>query len=155
MTAQASKILRAFARGEPIMRIADTCGISYTQAWSQLKRAVAKTEHKNPSPLDTIRLEQYFILTRIVDQAFEAFEKTIKGTAKDIADVMEHWFTSGACDGFMMQFHTLPGGLRDFVESVIPELQRRGLFREDYAGPTLRDHLGLERPANPKTKMER
>lgn len=82
MTAQASKILRAFARGEPIMRIADTCGISYTQAWSQLKRAVAKTEHKNPSPLDTIRLEQYFILTRIVDQAFEAFEKTIKGTAR-------------------------------------------------------------------------
>lgn len=83
---------------------------------------------------------------------YERGRKTIKGTAKDIADVMEHWFTSGACDGFMMQFHTLPGGLKDFVEDVIPELQRRGLFRKDYAGATLRDHLGLERPANPNTK---
>ena len=86
---------------------------------------------------------------------YERGRKTIKGTANDVADVMEHWFRMDACDGFMMQFHTLPGGLLDFVEGVIPELQRRGLFREDYAGPTLRDHLGLERPANPKTKWER
>jgi FMN-dependent oxidoreductase (nitrilotriacetate monooxygenase family) len=83
---------------------------------------------------------------------YERGRKTIKGTAKDVADVMEHWFVSGACDGFMMQFHTLPGGLQDFVEHVIPELQRRGLFRSDYQGATLRDHLGLERPANPNTK---
>jgi FMN-dependent oxidoreductase (nitrilotriacetate monooxygenase family) len=83
---------------------------------------------------------------------YERGRKTIKGTAKDVADVMEHWFTSGACDGFMMQFHTLPGGLRDFVDDVIPELQKRGLFRKDYAGPMLRDHLGLARPANPNTK---
>jgi len=82
---------------------------------------------------------------------YERGRKTIKGTASQVADVMEHWFTSGACDGFMMQFHTLPGGLDEFVAGVIPELQRRGLFRRDYEGATLRDHLGLPRPANPNT----
>jgi FMN-dependent oxidoreductase (nitrilotriacetate monooxygenase family) len=83
---------------------------------------------------------------------YERGRKTIKGTAKDIADVMQHWFATGACDGFMMQFHTLPGGLRDFVESVVPELQRRGLYRSEYGGATLREHLGLARPANPNTR---
>ena len=82
---------------------------------------------------------------------YERGRKTIKGTATQVADVMEHWFTMGACDGFMMQFHTLPGGLEDFVDGVVPELQRRGLFRNDYEGTTLRDHLGLKRPANPHT----
>jgi N-acetyl-S-(2-succino)cysteine monooxygenase len=83
---------------------------------------------------------------------YERGRKTIKGTAMQIADVMEHWFTTGACNGFMMQFHTLPGGLEDFVTQVVPQLQRRGLFRTDYSGATLRDHLGLRRPANPNTK---
>ncbi len=83
---------------------------------------------------------------------YERGRKTIKGTATQVADVMEHWFKLGACDGFMMQFHSLPGGLEDFVSGVVPELQRRGLFRSDYAGPTLRDHLGLERPVNPQTR---
>jgi alkanesulfonate monooxygenase SsuD/methylene tetrahydromethanopterin reductase-like flavin-dependent oxidoreductase (luciferase family) len=82
---------------------------------------------------------------------YERGRKTIKGTATQVADVMEHWFSSGACDGFMMQFHTLPGGLEEFVTGVVPELQRRGLFRSEYQGPTLRDHLGLQRPPNPRT----
>ena len=82
---------------------------------------------------------------------YERGRKTIKGTASQVADVMEHWLTMGACDGFMLQFHTLPGGLDDFVAGVIPELQRRGLFRKDYEGTTLREHLGLKRPANPHT----
>jgi hypothetical protein len=66
---------------------------------------------------------------------------------------MEQWVTMGATDGFMMQFATLPGGLQDFVQLVVPELQRRGLFRTEYAGPTLRDHLGLARPGNPHTAL--
>ncbi|WP_216851218.1 LLM class flavin-dependent oxidoreductase [Acidisphaera sp. L21] len=83
---------------------------------------------------------------------YERGRKTIKGTPSQIADVMEAWFTSQACDGFMMQFQVLPGGLDDFVAGVVPELQRRGLFRLDYAGSTLRDHLGLRRPENTNTR---
>jgi FMN-dependent oxidoreductase (nitrilotriacetate monooxygenase family) len=79
---------------------------------------------------------------------YERGRKTIKGTPTQIADVMEEWFAMGAADGFMMQFPTLPAGLADFVHLVVPELQRRGLFRTDYTGHTLRAHLGLARPAN-------
>ncbi|MBV8848547.1 MAG: LLM class flavin-dependent oxidoreductase [Methylobacteriaceae bacterium] len=81
---------------------------------------------------------------------YERGRKTIKGSPSDIADVMEHWLTIGACDGFMMQFHWLPGGLEDFVTQVVPELQRRSLFRRDYRGATLREHLGLPHPADAK-----
>ena len=69
------------------------------------------------------------------------------GSPKDIADMFEEWFTAPACDGFVIGPTHLPGAFEDFVRLVIPELQRRGLFREDYTGPTLRDHLGLARPA--------
>jgi FMN-dependent oxidoreductase (nitrilotriacetate monooxygenase family) len=79
---------------------------------------------------------------------YERGRKTIKGTPQRIADVMEEWFAAGAADGFMMQFATLPDGLEDFVRLVVPELQRRGLFRTAYTGTTLREHLGLARPAN-------
>ena len=73
---------------------------------------------------------------------------TFCGTAKQIADHMEHWMEAGACDGFMISFIALPSTLSDFVEKVVPELQRRGVFRHDYAGRTLREHLGLSRPEN-------
>jgi N-acetyl-S-(2-succino)cysteine monooxygenase len=86
---------------------------------------------------------------------YERGRKTVKGTASQVADVMEEWYRMGACDGFMLQFHTLPGGLQDFVAGVVPLLQRRGLFRKDYTGPTLRDHLGLARPPNPHTAPRR
>ncbi len=79
---------------------------------------------------------------------YERGRKTIKGTPRQIADVMEEWVSMGATDGFMMQFSTLPDALDDFVNHVVPELQRRGLFRTQYTGTTLRDHLGLARPAN-------
>jgi alkanesulfonate monooxygenase len=70
------------------------------------------------------------------------------GTAKTIADEMEEWLVTEASDGFTVQFPYLPGGLDDFCTQVVPELQRRGLFRRDYEGKTLRDNLGLPRPAN-------
>lgn len=79
---------------------------------------------------------------------YERGRKTIKGTPKQIVDVMEQWIEMGATDGFMMQFSTLPDGLEDFVNLVVPELQRRGMFRTGYTGTTLRDHLGLVRPVN-------
>ena len=74
---------------------------------------------------------------------------TLVGTAESIADQLEHWFKTGAADGFNILAPTLPHGLKDFAELVIPELQRRGLFRTEYTGRTLREHLGLRRPAHP------
>jgi FMN-dependent oxidoreductase (nitrilotriacetate monooxygenase family) len=73
---------------------------------------------------------------------------TLLGTAEMIADEMEDWFASGACDGFTVMFPYLPAGLDDFVSKVVPELQRRDLLRKKYEGVTLRDHLGLPRPEN-------
>jgi FMN-dependent oxidoreductase (nitrilotriacetate monooxygenase family) len=70
------------------------------------------------------------------------------GTAQTIADEMEKWLETEASDGFTVMFPYLPGGLDDFVERVVPELQRRGWFRRDYEGATLREHLGLPRPKN-------
>lgn len=66
-----------------------------------------------------------------------------KGNATDIVDQMADWYTSKACDGFMVQFPVLPKGLRDFVALVVPELQRRGLFRREYQGTTLRQNMNL------------
>jgi alkanesulfonate monooxygenase len=70
------------------------------------------------------------------------------GTPQSIADEMEEWFETQGSDGFTVMFPYLPGGLGDFVDKVVPELQRRGLFRREYDGVTLRDHLGLPRPKN-------
>ena len=70
------------------------------------------------------------------------------GTASMIADQMEEWLATEACDGFNVMFPYLPGGLDDFVDKVVPELQRRGLFRTEYEGTTLRENLGLPRPEN-------
>jgi alkanesulfonate monooxygenase len=70
------------------------------------------------------------------------------GTVKSVADEMEEWLMTNASDGFTLQFPYLPGGLDDFCNQVVPELQRRGLFRKDYEGTTLRENLGLPRPEN-------
>jgi FMN-dependent oxidoreductase (nitrilotriacetate monooxygenase family) len=68
------------------------------------------------------------------------------GTPKQVADEMEHWFTGGAADGFNVMPAYLPGSLKDFVDLVVPELQRRGLYRKEYEGMTLRENLGLPKP---------
>ena len=70
------------------------------------------------------------------------------GTPAMIADQMEEWLVTEACDGFNVMFPYLPGGLDDFVDKVVPELQRRDLFRTEYEGTTLRESLGLPRPDN-------
>ncbi len=70
------------------------------------------------------------------------------GTPKTIADEMEEWIETEASDGFTIMFPYLPGGLDDFCRLVVPELQRRGLFRREYEGKTLRENLGLPRPKN-------
>jgi FMN-dependent oxidoreductase (nitrilotriacetate monooxygenase family) len=70
------------------------------------------------------------------------------GTASTIADEMEEWLLSEGSDGFNVMFPYLPSGLEDFINRVVPELQRRGLFRREYEGRTLRENLGLPRPEN-------
>ncbi|WFS04427.1 LLM class flavin-dependent oxidoreductase [Rhizobium tumorigenes] len=72
----------------------------------------------------------------------------ITGTPTQIADFMEEWFETRAADGFILMFPTLPSSLTDFTELVLPELRRRGLFREEYEGTTLRENLGLSMPVN-------
>jgi FMN-dependent oxidoreductase (nitrilotriacetate monooxygenase family) len=70
------------------------------------------------------------------------------GTPAMIADQMEQWLVEEGSDGFNIMFPYLPAGLDDFVDKVVPELQRRGIFRRDYEGKTLRENLGLPRPPN-------
>ncbi|WP_417615104.1 LLM class flavin-dependent oxidoreductase [Oceanisphaera sp.] len=71
---------------------------------------------------------------------------TMVGTPESIADRMEQWFRNEGADGFNLMPPSLPAGIEDFVDQVVPELQRRGVFRTEYQGTTLRDHLGLARP---------
>jgi FMN-dependent oxidoreductase (nitrilotriacetate monooxygenase family) len=72
--------------------------------------------------------------------------EAVVGSGKDVADHLEQWFTEGACDGFVIAGTHTPGTFEDFVRFVTPELQRRGLFRTDYSGRTLRENLGLPVP---------
>ncbi len=72
----------------------------------------------------------------------------ICGTPEHIADVMQEWFETGAADGFNVMPPVFPDSLSDFVDKVVPELQRRGLYRTRYEGTTLRENLGLSRPAS-------
>ncbi|MEG0676371.1 MAG: nitrilotriacetate monooxygenase, partial [Comamonas sp.] len=73
----------------------------------------------------------------------------VVGTLQTIADQLQQWFEEGGADGFNIMGPWFPGGLDDFIELVVPELRRRGLFRTEYEGRTLREHLGLERPQHP------
>ena len=78
----------------------------------------------------------------------------IYGTPKRIADIFEEWFLGGMADGFVIMPAYFPRAFDDFVDRVVPELQRRGLFRMDYSGSTLRDHLGLQRPTNKRQVLQ-
>ncbi|WP_454733715.1 MULTISPECIES: LLM class flavin-dependent oxidoreductase [Cupriavidus] len=107
-------------------------------SWHSLRdRVIAKSGKRNPSVRDfveasgrgTVREGPCFV-----------------GTAKQVADEMEAWFRD-ACDGFVVQALSVPGSYEDFVRLVVPELQRRGLYRNAYPGQTLRDSLGMDRPA--------
>jgi alkanesulfonate monooxygenase SsuD/methylene tetrahydromethanopterin reductase-like flavin-dependent oxidoreductase (luciferase family) len=74
-------------------------------------------------------------------------DSAVVGGPKEIADVMEEMFAGRGCDGFVVAASYVPGSYADFVRHVVPELQRRGLYHLDYAGATLRENLGLPRPA--------
>lgn len=74
------------------------------------------------------------------------------GDPEQVADQMQEWFDTGACDGFVLAATHLPGAFEEFVRMVVPVLRRRGVFRTEYTGRTLRDHLGLARPGQKKAR---
>ncbi|WP_437884349.1 LLM class flavin-dependent oxidoreductase [Pseudomonas sp. LRF_L74] len=80
--------------------------------------------------------------------------RIVVGTPEQVADDIEHWFRNGAADGFNLMPDVLAEGARTFVDEVVPLLRKRGLFRTHYQGHTLREHLGLERPAHPLARPE-
>jgi alkanesulfonate monooxygenase len=98
--------------------------------------------------LDRARRENMTI--RQLYQAFSvgSAHKVVVGSPKTIADTMEEWFTTGACDGWSVMSAYMPGGIFEFADLVVPELQCRGLHRTEYEGATLRENLGLQRPVN-------
>jgi len=80
--------------------------------------------------------------------AYGAGHNVFVGTAKGLADFMQEWLEAEAADGFTILSPYMPGPLEQFVAEAVPELQRRGLFRTEYEGRTLRENLGLPRPEN-------
>ena len=100
-------------------------------------RVVERSGKTNPTPRDFIDFSKRGTINE---------SPVFCGTASDVADQMEDWFSAEVCDGFVLSATHRPGAYEDFGRMVVPELQRRGLFHTDYAGPTLRENLGLDRP---------
>ena len=110
----------------------DMAAVSGWQAFRD--RVVALSGKPNPSVRDFV---EYSNRARLKE--FNVFI----GSPKTVADEMEQWFKEGGCDGFVLAPTHMPGSYEDFVRLVVPELQRRGLFRKEYEGKTLRENLGL------------
>ena len=101
-------------------------------------RVVRMTGKANPTTRDFIEFSRRGTVRELPVMA---------GTPKDVADGLEEWFVGEGCDGFVLAATHMPGAYEDFTRLVVPELQRRGLFQREYAGTTLRENLGLPRPA--------
>lgn len=100
-------------------------------------RVIERSGKANPTPQDFITFSKRGTINE---------SQVFCGTAKDVADQMEDWFTTEVCDGFVLSATHRPGAYEDFGRLVVPELQRRKLFHQDYAGTTLRENLGLQKP---------
>ena len=107
--------------------------ISGTQ--SMRDRVLAVSGIKNPTPRDFVKFSSR-----------ARPNKPFVGGAKEVADGLEEWFTTGICDGFVIAATHTPGTYAEFVKYVVPELQRRGLYHKDYRGETLRENLGIPIP---------
>lgn len=99
--------------------------------------------------LDLIRRENPTLRQLLKKLSGGGGHRIVVGTPEQVADDVEAWFRAGAADGFNVMPDVLPSGFDDFVDHLVPELQRRGLFRTEYTGTTLRDHLGLGLPPAP------
>jgi FMN-dependent oxidoreductase (nitrilotriacetate monooxygenase family) len=98
--------------------------------------------------VDLIRRERHLTLRQLARKLSAGGHRVLIGTAEMVADDFQRWFVAGAADGFNIMFPAFPESVEDFVTLVVPELQRRGLFRSDYEGRTLRENLGFQRPPN-------
>jgi alkanesulfonate monooxygenase len=102
--------------------------------------------------VEVARREGLTIRDLYLNIALTSGHRLVLGTPEEVADQLEDWFVHEGCDGYNVAPPYLPGAFDDFVTLVVPELQRRGLVRQEYEGTTLRDHLGLPRPSAQRTK---
>lgn len=102
-----------------------------------LDRVISQSGMSNPTLADFLKYS---------GRGTTAELATFVGSKTEVADQMEEWFKTGACDGFVLAATSMPGSYEDFVNLVVPELQKRGVFHLDYEGSTLRENLGLARP---------
>lgn len=103
--------------------------------------------------LESIARRRNLTIRQLRDYAaVSSGHRVLMGTPTQVADDLESWFKSGACDGFAIMTPYSPQPFETFVDRVVPILVERGLFRKEYAGKTLREHLGLERPPHPATR---
>lgn len=127
--------LSSYPVDKPLPKLPDISEINGMKSRFQLIKDLAKREQ-----LTIRQLYQHIAGAR--------GHREIIGTPEQIADQLQEWFEQGAADGFNIMPPTFPDGLNDFVDLVIPELQKRGIFRTEYEGSTLREHLGLAKPIN-------
>ncbi len=120
----------------PVSEIADAA------SWSDPARSLID-ETKSLFGEEKVTLSEIYLTLRR-----RPYFKEVVGDSRQVADVIEEWFTERAADGFMIFPPYVPGAAESFVDLVVPELQRRDLFRKEYAGSTLREHFNLPRPAN-------
>jgi alkanesulfonate monooxygenase SsuD/methylene tetrahydromethanopterin reductase-like flavin-dependent oxidoreductase (luciferase family) len=110
--------------------------------------AIEGTQSRSALIVDLARREQLSVRQLLGRLGGGRGHWTVVGTPEQVADAIENWFAAGAADGFNIMGPALPSSLEVFVEHVIPILRRRGLFRTEYRGTTLRENYGLPRPAN-------
>lgn len=133
LSSMLEKDLSSFSDDTPATDVIGAGSVSGMQGHVDSLAHIARTERLTLGQLG-VRLAHSLTFARF------------SGSPEQVADQIETWFRSGACDGFMIRPSYLPGSMEEFVRLVVPELQRRGLFRTEYEGKTLRDHLGLKRP---------
>jgi FMN-dependent oxidoreductase (nitrilotriacetate monooxygenase family) len=127
-----------FSRHPPDEPLSDETLASMTGLRGFLGRVIELSGSPNPSVNDFVRWSGRGTLREL---------PVFCGSPRQVADEMEHWYSSGSCDGFVLAATHMPGAYEDFGRLVVPELQRRGLFRTEYQPGTLRDNLGFPRPA--------
>jgi alkanesulfonate monooxygenase SsuD/methylene tetrahydromethanopterin reductase-like flavin-dependent oxidoreductase (luciferase family) len=124
----------------------DLTGLNVDEPLPEGLPTTPRTQRQYKMMLERTRNEGLTLRQLALKQSGSLAGLSVHGSVTQIADMMEEWFRSGACDGFNLQPATFPGVFGDVVELLVPELRRRGLFRTEYEGRTLRENLGLSRP---------